>query len=278
MKLHVSSRAFLTLVVVSMALLFAGCTRADVGTVLIETTSTGISKVIRPSNGYVGVGGPSTDHHEFDTKIFTFQPEILASTKDNAAVKVTIQARIVPPQTDEDIIAYANKFGVKPEDRAPRVGEFLTGVMNTETKNAVAEYEAYGLLANQEAIQKRLFEILKTKLKSQGWLALESIEIIGRPDFVDDRIENAASAVVANQKAKEAAQAELEKAKVEAETNEVKARAFANPAMLELEKYRIANQAQVEIEKARAEGMARHNGALTVVNGSNPTQLQLGKQ
>lgn len=264
----------LLLIVVLSIFTSSACARADEGTVLIETTSTGISQVIRPSNGWVGAGGPSTNHHEFDTKIFTFQPEVLASTKDNAAVKIVIQARILPPQTDDDIKAYAKYFGVKAEDRAPRVGEFLTGAMNTETKNAVTEYEAYGLLANQEAIQKKLFEVLSTKLKTQ-WLKLESIEIIGRPDFVDDRIENAASAVVANQKAKEAAQAELEKAKVEAETNEVKARAFANPAMLDLEKYRIANQAQVEVERARADGMKGHQGPLTVVNGSSSPQLHL---
>lgn len=273
----VSTRGIMTFIVMSLLFILLGCTRADVGTVLIETTSTGISRIVRPSDGYVGVGGPSTNHHEFDTKIFTFQLEVLASTKDNAAVKVTIQARIVPPQGNEDIVLYANKYGVRAEDRASRVGEFLTGVMNTEAKNGVAEYEAYGLLANQEAIQKKLFEILKLKL-AQSWLLLESIEIIGRPDFVDDRIENAASAVVANQKDKEAAQAALEKAKVEAERKEVEARAFANPAMLELEKYRISTQALVDIEKARAEGMARHNGPLTVVNGPNPTQLQLGKQ
>lgn len=276
MKFNSTNRVIALVVLVLTAMSMA-CTRADVGEVLIETTSTGISRVIHPSNGWVGVGGPSTDHHEFDTKIWTFQLDVMSSTKDNAAVKVVIQARVVPPQSDADIISYVSKFGVKAEERNPRVGEFLSGVMNTETKNAVAEYEAYGLLANQEAIQKRLFEVLKAKLKEQGWLSLESIELMGRPDFVDDRIENAASAVVANQKAKEAAQADLERARVEAEKKEVEAKTFANPAMLELEKYRISNQAQVDIERARAEGMAKHNGTLTVVNGSAP-QLQLGNK
>lgn len=258
---------FILLIIVGIAL--TSCTRADEGTVLIETTSTGISKIIRPSNGYVGVGGPGTDQHEFDTKIFTFQPEVLASTKDNAAVKIVIQARILPPQTDDDIKAYARYFGVRAGDRVPRVVEFLSGAMNTETKNAVTEYEAYGLLANQEAIQKKLLEVLSIKLKAQ-WLKLESIEIIGRPDFVDDRIENAASAVVANQKDKEAAQAALEKAKVEAERKEVEARAFANPATLEIEKLKL----QLQIEEARAEGIGRHQGPLTIVNGATPIQLR----
>lgn len=272
---NINSNKALALLVVAFAAFSFGCTNyAETGQVIIETTPTGISRIIRPKDGRAGVTGPSTEHHYFDTKIWTYQAEVNGSTKDNAAVKVNFQARILPPQTDDDIKSYVNFFGIKEEDRNPRVGEFLNGVMNTQAKNALTEYEAYGLLANQENIQKKLFTVLKETLKTKGWMSLESIEVLGRPDFVDDRIENAASAVVANQKEQEAAQARLAASKIEAERKEVEAKTFANPAMFELEKYRITLQAQVDIERARAEGMAKHNGPLTVVNGGAP-QLQL---
>jgi hypothetical protein len=97
------------------------------------------------------------------------------------------------------------------------------------------------------------------------------VQIIGRPDFVDDRIEQAASAVVANQKAKEAAEADLARAKVEAEKKQVEAQTFNNPALLQIKLLEL----RLDIERARAEGIAKHQGALTIVNGTNDTQIQL---
>ena len=116
---------------------------------------------------------------------------------------VEISLTALPPNDDESIKAYIRKFGLAEDERQTRMSQILVGQANTETKNAVASYEAYGLLASQEAIQKRLIDSLTPILKQQLLLTLESIQIIGRPDFLDDRIEQAASAVVANQKAKE---------------------------------------------------------------------------
>lgn len=273
------SRAAMALLFLFLGLtiLFSGCTRAETGQVLIKTKSTGIDSIVRPSSGYVSTEPmtPGTQFQEFDVKVWTYQRKIDGQTKDNAKVSLEIQMRLLPPQSDDDIKKYANHFGLKPEERDPRVNEFLSGALNTEGKNAIAAYEAYALLANQSAIQAKLYEVLLPKLQSQGWLKLESIELIGSPDFADDRIENAASAVVAATKEQEAAQAKFAAAEIQAKTKELEARSYANPGLLELEKYRISNQAQVEIEKARADGMARHNGPLTVVNGSSSPQLQL---
>ena len=66
---------------------------------------------------------------------------------------VEISLTVLPPNDDESIKAYIRKFGLEEEERKTRMTQILVGQANTETKNAVASYEAYGLLASQEAIQ-----------------------------------------------------------------------------------------------------------------------------
>lgn len=251
------------------ATLLGACTRADVGTRVVLTDSTGIRQVIKPADGYVSTMNPAVSEYEYDAKTFTLTEDVQGSTKDNAQVSIKIQFTIDPPQTDEDIKAFVTKFGLTSEDRKPRLEPLLHARVNTEAKNAIAEYTAYSILANQENIQKKITESLMPVLKQQMWLTLESIQIIGRPDLPDN-IENAASAVVANQKAQEAAQAALAAAKVDAEKKQVEAQTFANPALLQLRKLEL----QLEIERARADGIKGHNGPLTIVNGAD-TQLQL---
>ena len=187
---------------------------------------------------------------------------------------VEISLTVLPPSDDESIKAYIRKFGLEEEERKTRMTQILVGQANTETKNAVASYEAYGLLASQEAIQKRLINSLTPILKQQLLLTLESIQIIGRPDFLDDRIEQAASAVVANQKAKEAAEADLARAKVEAEKKQVEASTLANPQTFAIRQLEL----QLEIERARADGIKGHQGPLTIVNGAANPQIQLRGQ
>lgn len=106
-------------------------------------------------------------------------------------------------------------------------------------------------------------------MKQQLNLTLQSIQIIGRPDFLDDRIETAASQVVANSKLKEAAEAALAAAKVESERKLLEAASFSNPALLQIKLLEL----KLQIEQARADGIAKHQG--TLVLGNNDTQLQL---
>jgi len=258
-------------IVLTLTLIAVGCTNTIEGQVRIQVIRGQITRVIRPADGWVNTMNTVGDEYfDITLRTFTFPVVVNASTKDNAAVQVQISATLTPPQDDEGIIAWVRKFGLEEDERWTRMTQILAGQMNTETKNAVANYEAYGVLANQEAIQKRLIETLAPILKQQLWLTLDSVQIIGRPDFADDRIESAASAVVANQKAKEAAEADLARARVEAEKMMVESKTFANPAMLELEKLKM----RLQIEQARAEGIKGHQGPLTIVNGGD-TQLQL---
>jgi hypothetical protein len=249
--------------------------QANEGVYRVQVVRGQINKIIKPQDGWVSTLTTFGDkYYDFNIRTFTFPVKVNASTKDNAAVTVEITVTALPPNDDESIKAYVRKFGLDEEERQTRMTQILTGQANTETKNAVASYEAYGLLASQEAIQKRLIDSLTPILKQQLLLTLESIQIIGRPDFLDDRIEQAASAVVANQKAKEAAEADLARAKVEAEKKQVEASTLANPQTFAIRQLEL----QLEIERARAEGIKGHQGPLTIVNGAANPQIQLRGQ
>lgn len=249
--------------------------QANEGVYRVQVVRGQINKIIKPQDGWVSTLTTFGDkYYDFNIRTFTFPVKVNASTKDNAAVTVEITLTALPPNDDDSIKAYVRKFGLEEEERQTRMSQILTGQANTETKNAVASYEAYGLLASQEAIQKRLIDSLTPILKQQLLLTLESIQIIGRPDFLDDRIEQAASAVVANQKAKEAAEADLARAKVEAEKKQVEASTLANPQTFAIRQLEL----QLEIERARAEGIKGHQGPLTIVNGAANPQIQLRGQ
>ena len=140
--------------------------------------------------------------------------------------------------------------------------EILKGLVQTEARNSFADYGAYEIYANQEQIQKRIVESLRPQLAGQLLLVTESVQI-GNPDFIDDRIEAAASGVVANEKQKQAEEARLEAAKIAAQTKQIEAATFANPALLEIKKLEL----QLEIERARAEGIRNHQGPLTIMYG-----------
>jgi len=214
---------------------------------------------------------PAQTEYEYDAKTFTLTEDVQGSTKDNVQVSMKIQFTADPPQSDADISAFVTKFGLDSEARKSRLEPLLHARVNTEAKNAIAEFDAYGILANQESIQKKITDSLKPVLKSQMWLELESIQIIGRPDLPDN-IENAASQVVANQKGKEGAEAALATAKVDAERKQIEAQSFANPALLQIKLLEL----RLQIEQAKANGVANFRGqTLTMIEGNQPTQLQL---
>lgn len=145
--------------------------------------------------------------------------------------------------------------------------------MQTEARNSFADYGAYEIYANQEQIQKRILESLKPQLSTQLLLVTESVQI-GNPDFIDDRVEAAASGVVANEKQKQAEEARLEAAKVAAQTKQIEAQTFANPALLEIKRLEL----QLDIERARADGIKNHQGPLTIMYGQAGVQVQVPAQ
>lgn len=98
---------------------------------------------------------------------------------------------------------------------------------------------------------------------------LVSVQIIDRPDFDNDDIENAASRVVAAQKEKEAQEQYKQAAQVELERNEIINKIYtSSPQAFELKK--------LEWQKYIAEAWAQ-NHAPIVFGGSTQIQIPTGK-
>jgi hypothetical protein len=246
----------------------AGCwVTADEGTVKVQTIYGKISRIIRASDGGIYTWHTlGDDYYPVNLRAKTEEVDITASSKDNAALTLKVAVTYHVTDSDDNIMAYVRKFGLDDRERAERLGQILKGQVNTETKNSIANFDAYSLLANQEQIQKNLQETLKAIFAQHLLVNLESVQIIGRPDFVDDRIEQSASQVVANQKLKEASQAALEAARIDAEKKQVEAQSYANPALLEIRK--------LELQKEIAGEWAKHQG--TLVLGDSKATVQIG--
>ena len=245
-----------------------GCwVTADEGTVQVQTIYGKISRIIRASDGGIYTWHTiGDDYFPVNLRAKTEEVDITASSKDNAALTLKVAVTYHVADGDDNIMAYVRKFGLDDKERAERLGQILRGQVNTETKNSIANFDAYSLLANQEQIQKNLQETLKPIFSQYLLVDLESVQIIGRPDFVDDRIEQSASQVVANQKLKEASQAALEAARIDAERKQVEAQSYANPALLEIRK--------LELQREIAEAWSKHQG--TLVLGDSKATVQIG--
>jgi hypothetical protein len=241
---------------------------AQEGTVQVVTNWGAIERIYTPSDGWFTTVKPGRKSYEVNIKSFTESAPVRVTSKDNAALQVDISLTAYSDSTK--IAEYVRKYGFSEEERHRRRNEILKGIVQTEARNAFADYGAYEIYANQELIQKRILDSLRPQLGSQLLLVTESVQI-GNPDFLDDRVEAAASGVVANEKQKQAEEARLEAAKVAAQTKQIEAQTFANPALLEIKKLEL----QLEIERARAEGIKNHQGALTIMYGQPGVQLQV---
>jgi hypothetical protein len=255
-------------VIVTLTTLYSSIKYTEEGTVQVVTQWGSIRRVYRPADGWFFTLQPGMQSHYVTLRSFTETTTPRVTSRDNAALQVPISVTAATnPETVDD---YVRKFGFDDVERHKRRNEILLGLVQTEARNAFAEYGAYEIYANQEAIQKRIVESLRPQLDSQLFLVMESVQI-GNPDFLDDRIEQAASAVVANEKQKQAEEARLSAAEVAAKTKQIEALTYSNPALLEIKKLEML----LEIERARADGIKGHQGPLTVVFGEQATGLQL---
>jgi SPFH domain / Band 7 family len=248
------------------ALIAAGVVYANInytqeGTVKVVTYFGRIEKVYRPEDGWFTTLAPGREAYEVNIKSFTEKTPVRVTSRDNAALQVEIS---VTAYTDgRHVEDYVRKYGFDEATRHARRNEILHGLIQTEARNAFSEHAAYEIYANQEGIQKRIVETLRPLLAGQLQQTLESVQI-GNPDFLDDRIEAAASGVVANEKQKQAEEARLEAAKIAAQTKQIEALTYANPALLDIKRLEM----QLEIERARAEGIRSHQGPLTIMYGT----------
>jgi hypothetical protein len=253
---------------VGAAVVFANINYTQEGTVKVVTYFGRIERVYRPEDGWFTTLAPGREAYEVNIKSFTESAPVRVTSRDNAALQVAIAVTAYTnPQTVEE---YVRKYGFDERQRHERRNQILHGLIQTEARNAFSEYGAYEIYANQENIQRRIFESLKPLLGTQLQLITESVQI-GNPDFLDDRIEAAASGVVANEKQKQAEEARLEAAKIAAQTKQIEAQTYANPALLEIKKLEL----QLDIERARADGVKSHQGPLTIMYGTPNTTMQI---
>lgn len=255
-------------VIIGGAVTYSNIKYAQEGTVQVVTRWGAIERIYAPADGWFTTIGPGRKSYEVNVKSFTESAPVRVTSKDNAALQVEIS---VTAYTDPGRVAdYVRKYGFSEEERHRRRSEILKGIVQTEARNSFADYGAYEIYANQEQIQRRILESLRPQIGNQLILVTESVQI-GNPDFLDDRVEAAASGVVANEKQKQAEEARLEAAKVAAQTKQIEAQTFANPALLEIKKLEL----QLEIERARSEGIRNHQGPLTIMYGQPGVQLQV---
>ena len=250
------------------AITYSNIKFAQEGTVQVVTKWGAIERIYLPADGWFTTIAPGRKSYEVNLKSFTEIAPVRVTSKDNAALQVEIS---VTAYTDPGRVAdYVRKYGFSEEERHRRRNEILKGIVQTEARNSFADYGAYEIYANQEQIQRRILESLRPQMGNQLLMVTESVQI-GNPDFLDDRVEAAASGVVANEKQKQAEEARLEAAKVAAQTKQIEAQTFANPALLEIKKLEL----QLEIERARSEGIKNHQGPLTILYGQPGVQLQV---
>lgn len=258
---------------VVLLLIVAGAVYANVnytqeGTVNVITYFGRIERVQRPEDGWFTTLAPGREAYPVNIKSFTETAPVRVTSKDNAALQVEISVTAFTDPTK--IEEYVRKYGFSEDERHKRRNEILKGLLQTEARNSFADYGAYEIYANQEGIQKRILETLRPLLAGQLQLTTESVQI-GNPDFLDDRIEAAASGVVANEKQKQAEEARLEAAKIAAQTKQIEAQTYANPALLDIKKLEL----QLEIERARADGIKNHQGSLTIMYGGGAQGVQV---
>jgi len=254
--------------IIGASITYANIKYAQEGTVQVVTRWGAIERIYAPADGWFTTIAPGRKSYEVNVKSFTETAPVRVTSKDNAALQVEIS---VTAYTDPNRVAdYVRKYGFLEEERHRRRTEILKGIVQTEARNSFADYGAYEIYANQEQIQRRILESLRPQIGNQLLLITESVQI-GNPDFLDDRVEAAASGVVANEKQKQAEEARLEAAKVAAQTKQIEAQTFANPALLEIKKLEL----QLEIERARSEGIKSHQGPLTIMYGQPGVQLQV---
>lgn len=264
----IGTALLVTVVLLAGVVAFANIKYTQEGTVNVVTTFGRIERVQRPEDGWFTTLAPGRESYPVNIKSFTGTTPVRVTSRDNAALQVEISiTAFTDPTKIED---YVRKYGFTEEERHRRRDEILKGLVQTEARNAFADYGAYDIYANQERIQSQIIESLRPQLANQLMLVTESVQI-GNPDFLDDRIEAAASGVVANEKQKQAEEARLEAAKIAAQTKQIEAQTYSNPALLDIKRLEM----ELEIERARAEGIKNHQGALTIMYGNPGVQVQV---
>lgn len=263
-------KQLMTITLVLFSTIFmTGCwVTAEQGTVQYQTIWDKPGEIIRPESGGMWTIFTVGDaYYPVSLKSTTTDSIVVqAQSKDNARLTLPVQVTYHLKNEDGSIREHLGQYGLDEKARESAFNKVLVGHVNTETRNAIAEYDAYALMANQGAIQQTIHNRLKAIMESQLRQELESVQLLGAPNFENDDIEIAASRVVANQKLKQAADAAQEAAIVETETKKIQAQNFENPKIYALE------MAKLKVQEAEA--WSKHQGTL-IFGGGQDVQIQV---
>lgn len=255
-----TSKIALLILILAVTLTNTACWSApEQGQVEVQTIWGQVTRVVRPP-GIWTIFTVGDDYYKVDLRSRPHQVDIRASSKEPATFTMKGQLVVSLIERDDAIKAHVTKFGLTLEERDARLTPQLIGYFQTAYRNAAAKYDAYTLVASQEAIEKATIEELRPQLEKDFFLKLDSIQFLGKPDFDNDDIDLAASRVVASQKAKEAAEATLAAKRIEVETKRLDAQTYSNPQLLKLE--------ELKLQKEIAEAWAKHQGSLSFGSGN----------
>lgn len=249
------TRRGLLFAVIFFAAFSVGCQYTKEGNVAVETYKGGVAFVHPPGEVFYTFHKFNTDVYEVDVKPWTEDIDVYTATRDNANLKLKIRVSASVPTDFSSIAFYVRKFGWEQDERHKRRLSLLSGAMQGATRDAVNKHDAYSIYAEQTVIQMQIKEAMKHFLAEQMYSVIQDLQIVDRPDFEDDRIEVAASAVVAAKKSREA-ETELEQAAiVQKRRFEIENAIYSNsPQAFELKK--------LEWHKWIAQAWAGHQGTL----------------
>lgn len=247
-----------------MAMIMVGCAQPEVNTVQVQTVWGKPTKVIRPP-GIWTLTTLGDDYYDIALTQDYGETVLNSSTKDNARFTWKIKYTYTLINDDAAIMSHVTQYGIDPEKRKAMlqgtISQLVLKAYEIETKN----YPAYDLSENILSIQANVANALKETVKNTCQISFVTLAAEGNPDFADDNIEFAASRVVANQKAVEAATAGLEADKIDQQRQQIQANILKDPALRDIKMLEM----QERIERARAEGIKGHNGPLTIIYGND---------
>lgn len=259
----------LTLITI-VAALSIGCNSAkEQGTVAVETSWGKIVQVHQPGDMFSCLS-PGCDYYEVDLRDHMDGVDCAGVTSDNIAFYMKVDV-VFKPIADR-VADYISLFGAENEagERDKKRWNVLRQHVMNACRNATSgKFTAYDLRAQQGTVLAAMQTELQPKLATEMLLSLSSVGMEIQPQFNDPRIDEAANAVVAAKKQKEAEDALKAAADVRATRQQVEAQIYSNPNAMKIEELKLL----LEIERVRSQGIAAHQG--TLILGSAGTQLQL---
>lgn len=298
MKSYKVKNLLLIMFVIVFSLSQAACYEmASEGEAIIQTKSGQITRVIRPSDGtFVTIDEWMDEYFIVDLKEISEELVFRGTTPDNANFNgaFLVSFKLLPDDTN--LITMSRQFGLDGTQRystivtkirkilteeAQRIIEDKTQLVETtaydDTGKAFTKkeerYNAYAINLRKSELVTSLKAAVKDRLPKEVFVDLITLTVKDNFDFDNDEIDLAASKVVANQKKKEAAQAALDAAQIEAQTQKIEGGTLAaNPGILELRKL----DKLIELEKVKAGAYYNFHGQTLVVQGSSSSpQVQV---